>query len=150
MNGSLVKNRQILLDKLHPVDLMSYLELEFYLQSQLLKDTDFMSMYHSIEVRVPYLDHKLVEYLSGLNPALKLGKEINKPLIVNGVRDLVPEEILNRKKMGFTFPFEKWFSELKIANSKEHSVKQSAISDLRFARRHWSRFWAREVLNRWQ
>ncbi|PIU98566.1 asparagine synthase (glutamine-hydrolyzing), partial [Candidatus Wolfebacteria bacterium CG03_land_8_20_14_0_80_40_12] len=79
------------LQTLSPVNLLSYLELKFYLQNQLLKDTDFMSMYHSIEVRVPFLDHPLVEYLSGLSPNVKLGKEINKPLLVEAVRELLPQ-----------------------------------------------------------
>ena len=133
--------------KLHPVDLLSYLELKFYLQNQLLKDTDFMSMHHSIEVRVPFLDHKLVEYVSSLTPDLKLKnlktkepKNINKPLLVDAVRDLLPQEIFTRPKMGFTFPFQKWFA--------ESDLKRFAIDDLRFARSHWSRFWAKKVLNK--
>lgn len=117
------------LGSLNPIDLLSYLELKFYLQNQLLKDTDFMSMHHSIEVRVPFLDHLVVEYLSSLPPDLKLGKKINKSLLIKTVEDLIPEEILYRKKMGFTFPFEKWLG------SKDS---------------HWSRSWANVVLNRWR
>ncbi len=123
-----------------PVDLFSFLELKFYLQNQLLKDTDFMSMYHSIEVRVPFLDHQLVEYLSALPPHFKLDKKVNKPLLVNGIKNLVPPEILNRRKMGFTFPFEKWFSELPNTNYKLPIFKKS----------HWSRFWAHEVFKKWR
>ena len=118
--------------KLHPVDLLSYLELKFYLQNQLLKDTDFMSMYHSIEVRVPFLDHKLAEYVSNLPPEIKLGNKINKPLLVESVRDLLPEEIFTRSKMGFTFPFQKWMRKI----------------DSDFSGGHWSRFWAKKVLNK--
>ena len=117
------------LQTLSPVNLLSYLELKFYLQNQLLKDTDFMSMYHSIEVRVPFLDHPLVEYLSGLSPNVKLGKEINKPLLVEAVRELLPQEIFTRPKMGFTFPFQKWIGK---------------------DGKHWSRDWATVVLRRWQ
>lgn len=129
--------------KLDPVNLLSYLELKFYLQSQLLKDTDFMSMYHSIEVRVPFLDHKLVEYLSSFESQLKLNmgtsdvlrmsnvKNINKPLLVAAIRDLLPSEIFTRPKMGFTFPFQKWFKEKRV-----------------FGVGHWSKFWAKEVLSK--
>ena len=119
-------------ETLHPIDLLSYLELKFYLQNQLLKDTDFMSMYHSIEVRVPFLDHKLVEYVSSLPPEIKLGKDINKPLLIEATRDLLPPEILTRKKMGFTFPFQKWMKKI----------------DSDFSGGHWSRFWAKKVLNK--
>ncbi|MBI5079271.1 asparagine synthase (glutamine-hydrolyzing) [Candidatus Wolfebacteria bacterium] len=144
-NNSLVTNYQLLITKLHPVNLLSYLELKFYLQNQLLKDTDFMSMYHSIEVRVPFLDHPLVEYLSGLSPRLKLKnlkteglKNINKPLLVGAICDLLPPEIFTRPKMGFTFPFQKWFKESSLITNYQ----------LQFTNQHWSRFWAMEVLNK--
>ena len=113
------------LNNLDPADLLSYLELKFYLQNQLLKDTDFMSMYHSIEVRVPFLDHKLVEYLSSLPSDLKLSKKLNKPLLIEAISDLLPQEIFNRPKMGFTVPSSKWLQ----ANN-------------------WSKFWAKKVLEK--
>ena len=118
------------LNNLDPTDLLSYLELKFYLQNQLLKDTDFMSMRHSIEVRVPFLDHELVEYLSSLPPALKLGNEVNKPLLVEAACDLLPSEIFTRHKMGFTFPFQKWMKE------------EGNFTG------HWSRYWVKEILER--
>ncbi len=141
------------LEQLHPVDLLSYLELKFYLQNQLLKDTDFMSMHHSIEVRVPFLDHKVVEYLSSLPPELKLNQhksatisinqrhKINKPLLVEAVRDLLPKEILSRKKMGFTFPFEKWLREAPNNLITNNSIIHSKT--------HWSKFWATTVASKW-
>jgi len=117
------------LEQLYSVDLLSYLELKFYLQNQLLKDTDFMSMYHSVEVRVPFLDYYLVEYLSSLPPESKIDKVVNKPLLVESVCDLLPKEIFTRPKMGFTFPFQKWLPSGKL---------------------YWSRFWAKKVLSKWQ
>jgi asparagine synthase (glutamine-hydrolysing) len=137
--------------KLNPVNLLSYLELKFYLQNQLLKDTDFMSMYHSTEVRVPFLDHPLVEYLSGLPPEVKLGRKIGnwkleignlrlKPLLSAAVYDMLPKEIFSRSKMGFTFPFQKWLSEHKnIKTQEQKNIKT-----------HWSRFWAKEVLKNYK
>lgn len=140
------------IEALNPVDLLSYLELKFYLQNQLLKDTDFMSMHHSVEVRVPFLDHKLVEYVSGLPPEIKLGnqeqvtskqelKNINKFLLANAVRDLLPSEIFTRPKMGFTFPFQKWLQ----GEVNGHSVDKLFGS---ITKTHWSRFWARKVLGK--
>lgn len=135
--------------RLNPVDLLSYLELKFYLQNQLLKDTDFMSMRHSIEIRVPFLDHKLVEYVSSLSSESKLSalggknlktkelKNINKPLLVEAVKDLLPQEIFARPKMGFTFPFQKWLQNSPITNYQ-----------LPIAKTHWSRFWAKTILNK--
>ncbi|MEK7149450.1 MAG: asparagine synthase (glutamine-hydrolyzing) [Patescibacteria group bacterium] len=139
-----------LLTSLHSADLLSYLELKFYLQNQLLKDTDFMSMRHSIEIRVPFLDHPLVEYLSSLPPEVKLNSSIKnlkfkiknlrpKPLLVSAVHDLLPREVWDRDKMGFTFPFQKWFTEghKNIKTQEQKSIKT-----------HWARFWAKVVLNK--
>lgn len=118
---------------LHGIDLLSYSEIKGYLQNQLLKDTDCMSMHHSVEVRVPFLDHPLVEYVSGVSPRDKIAIGTNKPLLVNAV-DLLPQEIISRKKMGFTFPFQQWLQEERKAGG---DVKN-----------HWSKWWAREVLKR--
>ncbi|MEK9154590.1 MAG: asparagine synthase (glutamine-hydrolyzing) [Patescibacteria group bacterium] len=120
---------------LHPVNLLSFLEMKLYLQNQLLKDTDFMSMHHSVEVRVPFLDHPLVEYLSSLSPKLKLSNDVSKPLLVDSVRNLLPAEILSRKKMGFTFPFQKWLSS---------DVKGQMLN----IKTHWSRYWAKVILEK--
>ncbi|MBI5401686.1 asparagine synthase (glutamine-hydrolyzing), partial [Candidatus Wolfebacteria bacterium] len=136
LNNSITNNS---ITKLHPADLLSYFELKFYLQNQLLKDTDFMSMRHSIEIRVPFLDHPLVEYLSSLRPDVKLKnikiqeyKNINKSLLVEAVRELLPQEIFTRPKMGFTFPFQEWMKGI----------------DSNFKGGHWSRHWAMGVLNK--
>ncbi len=115
--------------RLHPVDLLSYLEVNFYMSNQLLKDADFMSMRHSLEVRVPYLDPPLVEYLNSLSPALKTSGQ-PKRLLIEALGADLPREVWDRPKMGFTFPFQKWL-EVKPAVG------------------HWSRFWANVVLNKW-
>ena len=139
-NLSIFQSFNLSIFQLPPVDLLSYLELKFYLQNQLLKDTDFMSMRHSVETRVPFLDHKLVEYVSGLSPELKLNKKLNKSLLVEAVRDLLPLEIFTRPKMGFTFPFQKWLKEGDRFNI-QHST---------FNKSHWSRFWANLVLDKFK
>jgi asparagine synthase (glutamine-hydrolysing) len=59
----------------------NYLEFRRYLHDQLLRDTDVFSMAHSIEVRVPFLDHSVVEYAASINPAQKIGNGVNKPLL---------------------------------------------------------------------
>ena len=143
-------------DALRPIDALSYLEMYFYLQNQLLKDTDFMSMRHSVEVRVPYLDHVLVEYVSSLSPKLKLGRKTAKPLLVESVRDLVPDEVINRKKMGFTFPFEIWLKrEVKDPSGflikhiiEENRIPSQIVDRFHAGKLHWSRFWAQIVLGK--
>ena len=121
------------LNPLHPIDLLSYLELRFYILNQLLKDTDFMSMYHSLEVRVPFLDHKLVEYLAGIPPKLKLQGDYNKLILIKAVEDLIPEEIYQRPKMGFTFPFQKWLQ-----------------GENKFRGKGWSRTWSNIILEKFK
>ncbi|OGW75529.1 MAG: asparagine synthase (glutamine-hydrolyzing) [Omnitrophica bacterium RBG_13_46_9] len=90
------------------VNQLSLLELKSYLQNMLLQDTDRMSMANSLEVRVPYLDHFLVEKMFKIPGKAKLGKDFPKRLLVKATKDLLPEEIQKRLKMGFVFPFERW------------------------------------------
>jgi asparagine synthase (glutamine-hydrolysing) len=87
---------------------LSRMELAGYLRSTLLRDTDVMSMANSLEVRVPFLDHKLVEYVLALPGAMKLEGLGNKPLLFESVPEL-PAEVGLRPKMGFVLPLEQWF-----------------------------------------
>jgi len=91
-----------------PINAFSALELTNYLKNTLLRDCDAMSMAHSLEVRVPLLDHLLVEKVLRVRGALKLGDDEKKPLLTACVPDL-PREVRTRTKMGFTLPFDTWF-----------------------------------------
>lgn len=90
------------------VNAYSALELSNYMRHTLLRDADVMSMAHSLEVRVPLLDHKLVEYVMNLPGKLKLRRGTNKPLLTAAVPEL-GRQVTARRKMGFTFPFATWF-----------------------------------------
>ena len=90
-------------------DAVSRLELEVYMRNVLLRDTDVMSMAHSLEVRVPFLDHRVVEFVAALPAELKERRgETPKPLLLGALGDLLPREIVHRPKMGFTLPFAAW------------------------------------------
>lgn len=91
-----------------PIGLFSRFELSQYLRNTLLRDTDAMSMAHSLEVRVPYLDHTLVEAALAVPGHRKLSRKTNKPLLVEAATAL-PEEVVNRPKMGFVLPLDSWF-----------------------------------------
>ena len=91
----------------HPVQQVTRLELHSYMSEMLLRDTDCMSMAHSLEVRVPVVDHKLVEFAVRIPPEIKLANGA-KSLLVEAVRDLLPPETLNRPKHGFEFPMGCW------------------------------------------
>lgn len=86
---------------------VSALELQYYLHDTLLRDTDQMSMAHALEVRVPFLDHDLVEHVLSLPDKGKLGKA-PKQLLIDAFPDLLPPEVVYRKKMGFAFPWAEW------------------------------------------
>jgi len=86
---------------------VSAAEISSYMQNVLLRDTDQMSMAVALEVRVPFLDYKLVEYVMGVNDEYK-NPVYPKKLLVDSLGDLLPDEVVHRKKMGFVFPWERW------------------------------------------
>ncbi len=139
------------------VDAFVVMEFAHYLNDQLLKDTDIMSMAHSIETRVPYLDHRLVERVAALPSRVKLGDGVNKPVLVDAVREDVPREVWDRPKMGFTFPFAQWLkeraSELEAASQRTGLLDRAETSRVwegfTQGRVHWSRAWALAVLGSW-
>ena len=138
------------------VDSLVSLEFHHYLQNQLLKDTDFMSMSHSIEVRVPFLDNGVVDYVLGLPAAQRLRGDAPKPLLVHALGDRLPHSVWNRPKRGFSFPFGEWMRA--DAGSLESGVQAHCLFESRAVRElwaqfraggvHWSRPWALFVLAR--
>jgi asparagine synthase (glutamine-hydrolysing) len=66
-------------------------------------------MAHALEVRVPILDHQLVDWMSGLSPDMKLRGTEGKYLLKKALEPMLPHEILYRKKMGFAVPLASWF-----------------------------------------
>jgi asparagine synthase (glutamine-hydrolysing) len=89
------------------IQAISFLELNFYMLNTLLRDTDAMSMANSIEVRVPFLDHVFADFVASLPASYKIDnatKNIGKKILVDAFSDLLPDEIVYRKKMGFVFP----------------------------------------------
>lgn len=87
---------------------MSYNDFRLRLPELLLMRVDKISMSTSIEGRVPFLDHKLVEYTQNLPQSLKVKGGVKKHLLKEAVKDLLPDEIIHRKKMGFAAPVDQW------------------------------------------
>lgn len=124
LDKNLASNRKFEFNSEHGIlSRISTLELSHYLSDILLRDTDQMSMAHALEVRVPFLDYKLVEYVIGLNDEVKY-PHTPKKLLTDATKGLLPENIINRKKMGFTFPWEMWMkTELKtFCESNMHAL----------------------------
>ncbi|MBL7892588.1 MAG: asparagine synthase (glutamine-hydrolyzing) [Bacteroidia bacterium] len=141
---------------------VSLLEIMSYMQNVLLRDTDQMSMASALEVRVPFLDYELVEYVLSLNDDIKY-PHTPKKLFVDAMGDLLPPEIVNRPKMGFTFPWQGWlkndlkqFCEERIHSlAKRPMFNEKEVVSLwkRFLnddkRIIWSRIWYLVVLENW-
>ena len=140
-------------------------ELKGYMANTLLRDTDQMSMAHALEVRVPFLDPRVAQYVLGLPGEWKVDGRRPKPLLLDALGDLLPEEVWRRPKMGFTLPFERWMrsgleaelegvllgkGDLTRLGMNSDYVKVVWDSFKRNARQEpWSRTWALYVLNRW-
>jgi len=93
----------------HPLSRVQYLDLKTYLVGDILTKVDRASMAHGLEVRVPILDHKLVEWMAGLSPDFKLRGREGKYLFKKSLESRLPREILYRPKMGFAVPLAGWF-----------------------------------------
>jgi asparagine synthase (glutamine-hydrolysing) len=96
-----------------PSDLnwMTYIDLCFRLPELLLMRVDKMSMGVSLEGRVPYLDHKFVEFALSIPASIKARNGKLKYILKRSVRGIIPEELIDRKKQGFGVPIHEWFFE---------------------------------------
>ena len=92
-----------------PLSLIQYIDLKTYLPGDILTKVDRASMAHSLEVRVPLLDHELVEWISGLPPDFKLRGGEGKYVFKKALEPVLPHDILYRPKMGFAVPLAAWF-----------------------------------------
>jgi len=91
-----------------------FADLKIDLPDNLLTLTDRMSMAQSLEVRVPFLDHKLLEFMATIPPEFKLRGFSKKFFLKKAFEDILPKDILYKRKQGFTIPLALWFrSELK-------------------------------------
>jgi asparagine synthase (glutamine-hydrolysing) len=146
-------------------NLVSYAELAHYMRNVLLRDTDFMSMAHSLEVREPLLDHRLVEFVAQLPGSVKRNGHGPKALLQAAVADRVPAEIIRRPKMGFTLPFAHWLRRDlgsyvedvlldpgfggQVAEAMDHDAVSQVWAGFRTGRVSWNRPWALFALKIW-
>lgn len=91
-----------------PLDWMLATDLQSYLPDDELRKTDRLSMWHSLEVRVPFLDHKLVEFVATIPSKYKLHRWQKKYVLVQAFTGMVPKQVLTRKKQGFSIPLANW------------------------------------------
>ena len=91
-----------------PYNWMSYLDLKLRLPELLLMRVDKMTMGVSLEARVPFLDHKIVELAMGIPESIKIKNGRLKHILKLAVEDIIPKKIINRKKQGFGAPIHEW------------------------------------------
>lgn len=129
-------------EHLSPAEEAGWLESNLYMQNQLLKDTDSMSMQHGVEVRLPFLDQDLIQLLNYTSPAIRYQQQKPKGFLTDAFSNILPEAIWNRRKMGFTFPFQTWLKTNKffLAGLKTNNEKLVELkSDFIKGDLHWSK-----------
>lgn len=119
----------------------SWMETNMYMQNQLLRDADIMSMAHGIEIRVPFLDHAFQRYCNGLPAKQKFGHAVPKGLLIDAFRKELPEAVWNRPKMGFSFPFKEWFAGSAFVKERMcggNKMEQNNYNQFQKGKIHWS------------
>ncbi|MCC7330883.1 MAG: asparagine synthase (glutamine-hydrolyzing) [Gammaproteobacteria bacterium] len=119
---------------------ISRIETGLFLQNQLLKDSDFMSMWHGLEIRVPFLDQELMALVYRIDGHLKFSDPLPKRLLIDAAGPELPEEVWNRPKQGFTFPFEQWMKDSPITAPRD-SHEAELYREFKRGQLGWGRYW---------
>lgn len=149
---------------LSPAEDQALFDMDFYLKDDLLTKVDRASMRYSLETRVPILDHEVVEFALNLDPSLKLKNGIPKYLLKEVLYDLIPRQLFDRPKWGFSIPLDRWLkSDLsylidqhlnranveKVGVVKWDKVKRLLL-DFRSGQNHlYNRIWLLILLHQW-
>jgi asparagine synthase (glutamine-hydrolysing) len=142
---------------------VSSLEMRAYMANTLLRDTDAMSMRHSLEVRVPLLDHPLVEFVTALPDGARRRRGVSKALLVEALGTLLPPEVIRQPKRTFTFPWQRWLRgplglevamrlgglTPSLAEVLDPDEPQIVWRSFLNGRTGWARPWSLFVLNEW-
>ena len=142
------------------------LELQFYARNQLLRDADVFSMASSVELRVPFLDTQLIKAALAISPGYHFQSGRGKRITWRILRDLADEQIPQRPKMGFTFPWQQWLrrslKETVACTLRDQQLYEPLLLDPTYGRRlldgleqgdrqqPWSEVWSLFVLLNWQ
>src|SRR5579872_4499891 len=149
---------------LDPVNRVSFLEARCYMLNTLLRDSDFMSMAHGLEIRVPLIDHQLARRVLAFPGRWKVDSRTPKPLLVKALNGQLPDKIIHRRKRGFTLPFEHWLRDAlrPVVTDSINRIGEGALAgfvspraakqvwqDFVDRKTSWSRPWSLYVLQRW-
>jgi asparagine synthase (glutamine-hydrolysing) len=128
----------------------SWMEFNMYMQDQLLRDADVMSMAHGVEIRVPFLDNEVIQPAFSIAENIKYKGAIPKQLLIDSFENILPREIWDRPKMGFSFPFAEWLcnsSYVKELSQSNNVHTQKVVKEFLAGKLHWSRIMSLIVLN---
>ena len=121
---------------------MLYIDAMTWLPDDLLVKADKMTMANSVELRVPLLDHQVLEFAASLPPCYKLHGFTTKFILKDTLKDFVPEEIIKRKKTGFPVPYQRW-----LRNDLKSSIKEILLDDRTIGRGYFEKNIIEDMLN---
>lgn len=110
------------------------LDLAFNLPNDMLKKVDYAAMFHGLEVRLPFLDSRLVHWSLGLPDEYRLSGGKRKRILRDAFADVLPEMVLKRGKMGFLLPLRRWLREGRLRNELDELLCEQTILDRKVAR----------------
>lgn len=140
-----------LLNQVTPKNKASWMEFNIYMQDQLLRDADVMSMSHGLEIRVPFLDNEVIKTAFSITDKVKYSGSLPKQLLTETFKKEIPEAIWNRPKMGFSFPFNEWLKKSPLVKElafSKNMATQQAVKDFMQGSLHWSRIMSLLVLSK--
>jgi asparagine synthase (glutamine-hydrolysing) len=114
---------------------MLYVDTKTWLPDDLLVKADKMTMAKSLELRVPFLDHRILEFAARLPTSRKLRGFQTKHLLKQALQAQVPEEIRKRKKTGFPVPYERWLADASLGSVRDLLLDEAAVGRGYFQRR---------------
>ena len=150
--------------KLNAMEQQALFDINYYLPDDLLTKVDRASMHYALETRVPYLDHRIIEYAINIDPKLKFNNNISKYILKEILYKYVPKELFNRPKQGFSIPLSKWLKDelnylIKDYLNPELILKAGIVRDEEVARLIrgylsgkdylFNRIWLLIVLHKW-
>jgi asparagine synthase (glutamine-hydrolysing) len=135
-----------------PLDTLQYFDIKTYLQDDILVKTDRASMASSLEVRVPYLDHRLVEFAFSLPSNLRLNHLKTKYILKKTASNFLPQSIVHRKKKGFGIPVAFWikggFKHFVLDILKKDKIRKEGIFNYQFIEELLKQHFSNKIDNR--
>ena len=146
-----LNSKREILSKLPLLSQVTAAEYLGYTQNTLLKDTDQMSMAHSLEIREPFFDQDLVEFIMTVPDHFK-SPTYPKSLLVESLKPMLPDEIVHRKKQGFVFPWKEWMKKELLSFCALHieNIAQRDFIQGGHLKKTWKRFLSGDPDVRWQ